>query len=251
MLSKHVNKSCLYPFFSDIAMRKNLTEIIDIFQSIAVQPKTLVVETHRQNADSSKRLSAAGGVGGGIAVPPHHEYPTRQMATDGKRLTAAGDNHHHLRETWDEIKKLSTERSSSSKDKLVYGVSERRSKRSPADLLGGKSTSAKSGQKSSSSKKHQHSESCGLNISHKLAGGKSSAGHNCDCLPMLEMLGRRIDADRTEIMTSLAERNRVLDTRLAQLETKTRKQIATFNQTMKVSTITKSLYKSTSLSVSE
>ena len=77
-------------------MRKNLTEIIDIFQSIAVQPKTLVVETHRQNADSSKRLSAAGGVGGGIAVPPHHEYPTRQMATDGKRLTSAGDNHHHL-----------------------------------------------------------------------------------------------------------------------------------------------------------
>jgi hypothetical protein len=216
--------------FSDIAMRKNLTEIIDIFQHIAVQPKNTIVENHRQNAaaETTKRVTGSNDFIAGNNSNAAKTVPVTPTAEKG-----------HLRETWDEIKKLSEVRSSS-KDKLVYGgngVEGRRSKRSSD-----KSKDKKSG----GSKKQSHADGCKTNFPHlgKLRGSgsngsdsktSSGAAAPCDCLPVIEMLGRRMEADRAEILTNLVERTKFMDSRLNQLETKTKKQIATFNQTMKVS----------------
>ena len=218
-------------------MRKNLTEIIDIFQSIAVQPKNLIVENHRQHAAGDKqRMNTSSSANNSFDFTP----PLPPSAAAAKAPQIGGE---YLRETWDEIKKLSDSRIS--KDKLVYNNNNgdsRRSKRS-SEFSGGNGKSTSAGKDSKKSGK-KHAEGCRTNFPHLGGGSKSRANNNgdkhgnsggqCDCLPVIEMLGRRIEADRAEILTSLAERNKVLDTRLTQLESKTRRQIASFNQTMKV-----------------
>ena len=225
-------------------MRKNLTEIIDIFQSIAVQPKNLIVENNRQHAAAGsagdkQRINTSSSANNSFDfTPPVPSAAAKPPQTGGE----------YLRETWDEIKKLSDSRIS--KDKLVYNNNgdSRRSKRS-SEFSGGNGKSTSAGKDSKKSGK-KHANDCRTNFPH-LGGGSSSksranngdkhgngvGGNQCDCLPVIEMLGRRIETDRTEILTSLAERNKVMDTRLTQLESKTRRQIASFNQTMKVKNI--------------
>ena len=188
-------------------MRKNLTEIINIFQSIAVQPKNLIVENHRQN----NAAAAMTNVDGTKQQPQSLNTSLSFSALDGPVNGASGvgggrsaqkqQKDHQLRETWDEIKKLSENgphhHRSSSKDKLVFNGS--RSKRDGGGHGGkDKGKDKKSGKK----QQHQHAETCGVNFfggksnSHGDKNGGNVPADKCDCLPVLEMLGRRIEADR-------------------------------------------------------
>jgi hypothetical protein len=57
---------------------------------------------------------------------------------------------------------------------------------------------------------------------------------NCNCVPYLEKIGKKIEEDKRQIIGHINQRSKKLDSRLDLLETKTKNQIFNFHQTMKV-----------------
>ena len=65
----------------------------------------------------------------------------------------------------------------------------------------------------------------------------SRSSNTCDCVPFIEKIGKRLDNDKKQIIHQINDQNKKLDGRLENLESKTKKQILNFHQTMKESLI--------------
>ena len=67
----------------------------------------------------------------------------------------------------------------------------------------------------------------------KKAKGRPSEKAGCDCVPLLDKIGKTIEKDRKEILNHIDHNNKKIQGRLESFEKKTKSQMFNFNQNMK------------------
>lgn len=240
-------------------MRKNLTEIITIFQSVAVKPKATVVsnpatDNQQRTEESLSRPvdNLSRPVDNLSRTVDNRPRPVDNLSRPMDNRPRPMDNRmaavdEIIREA--DLKKegrvhggrLTGDRSRASQQVNFRPVDTDTSEQSEPggrfdalraldkDLKRRQQRRQGGSKSTNSSHEHARTRAC----AEGRAQGPRSQRTSCDCVPFLERIGRRLEEDKRQILGQLVDRDRRLDTRLDSLETKTKKQIANFHQTMK------------------